>query len=101
MSRLRMQSHVEAVARDVHVVILEQLLHLRDQHIAPPLTLHPVDCLREAATGPAIEHRHAGRVSGIASSAAASATKSATTAAGGVSAASSRRTVCSSTCAAA
>src|SRR5437763_14292494 len=74
MPGLRMQPDVAAVrARDVHVVVLEEFLHLGDQLVPTPLSLHPVERLREATGRPAVEDIHSLRIPRIAAPTARSA----------------------------
>src|SRR4051794_33930291 len=73
MARLRVQPDVVAVAGHIHVEILEQLLHLRDEHVATPLSLHPVERFRKATARPAVEDIHPARVARIVGASAAAA----------------------------
>src|SRR5437879_5315744 len=75
MSRLRVQADIEPLTRHVHVEILEQLGHLRDEHIATALAVDEVVRAPETSAGPARERRHSRRISGIAATAARSAAR--------------------------
>src|SRR5450759_3055607 len=72
MSGLRVQSDVVAVARHVHVQILEQLGHLADEDVSPPLRLNEVKRAWETAAAPTIERGHAGRIPRVSATATAS-----------------------------
>src|SRR5215211_620984 len=56
MPRLRMEADVPLplarTSRHVHVYILEQLGHLRNEDVAPALLLHELERSRESTSGP-------------------------------------------------
>src|ERR1700752_3009095 len=92
MARLRMEPHVVATLRpgDVYVEILELLGHLGDEGIAPALGVDGIERARKTAAGPAVERRHPGGISRVATTAT---TESPTTAPGAASTSRARGTV--------
>src|SRR6187402_1959266 len=73
MPGLRVQSDVIPAAGDVHVDVFEQLGHLRDENLPPPLRLNEVERARESSARPPREPGHACRTSRIATAPAAGA----------------------------
>src|SRR5262245_51548531 len=70
MAGLRMETDVPLTlpapaARHVHVEVLEQLRHLRDEEVATPLLLHELEGAREPAVRPPGHRRHARGISRI------------------------------------
>src|SRR5438132_364652 len=73
MPRLRMETDVVPLSGHVHVEVLQQLGHLADEDIPPPLRLNEVERARKAAAGPPGDRCHSRRISRIAAPAAAAA----------------------------
>src|SRR6185503_5561814 len=69
--RLRVQTNValslSRCARHVHVEVLEQLRHLRDEHVTATLLLYELERAREPAVRPSGEGGHPGGIAGITS----------------------------------